>query len=350
ASEQEAKRIQEENARKLAAEEEVQKQREESQRQQAALQQKEEEQRRVQEAEARRVRELELQQAEVQRQEELRKQEALARQRLQELEERRRHEEALARQREFEERRREEEALAQARAKELEARRRAEEEARKLAEALARQKEGEELAARLREEETARKRAAAEAPKQREMDDFLRGGSAVSIERGDRSGEESNLPKTGGSLAARALEQIRQPGAANIDTAEASPSGDTPGSSRRGTVFGSIDTEVGLRAYVEGWRQKIERGGNLNYAQSVKDRARGDPIVSVSIRSDGSVESVVISRSSGRPELDEAVRRIVKLHAPYAAFSPTLARRHDVIVIRRIWSFDDRLRILEEVR
>lgn len=102
--------------------------------------------------------------------------------------------------------------------------------------------------------------------------------------------------------------------------------------------------------YVEGWRLKIERNGNLNYQQSSAEKARGDPVVTVAIRSDGSVENVVIERSSGRAELDEAVRRIVRLNARYSAFPPELARRFDVIEIRRIWNFDDRLRILEEVR
>ncbi len=54
-------------------------------------------------------------------------------------------------------------------------------------------------------------------------------------------------------------------------------------------------------------------------------------------------------RSSGMPELDEAVRNILKLYAPFSAFPPDLARRYDVIEIRRTWSFSDRLRILEDL-
>jgi outer membrane biosynthesis protein TonB len=62
------------------------------------------------------------------------------------------------------------------------------------------------------------------------------------------------------------------------------------------------------------------------------------------------VEDIVIHQSSGRTELDEAVRRIVRVNARYSAFPPELARRYDVIEIRRAWNFDDRVRILEEVR
>ena len=47
--------------------------------------------------------------------------------------------------------------------------------------------------------------------------------------------------------------------------------------------------------------------------------------------------------------LDEAARRIARLHAPYAAFPPDLAGQFDVIDIRRTWSFGETLRIMEEM-
>ena len=121
------------------------------------------------------------------------------------------------------------------------------------------------------------------------------------------------------------------------------------GETRHAGVLRS-SVKLGLMMYVESWRLKIERNGNLNYPQSSIDKAHGDPVVTVAIRSDGSVENVVIHRSSGRPELDEAVRRIVRINARYSAFPPELARRYDVIEIRRAWNFDERLRIMEEVR
>jgi TonB family protein len=70
----------------------------------------------------------------------------------------------------------------------------------------------------------------------------------------------------------------------------------------------------------------------------------------VALRSDGSVDDVTIVRSSGRADLDEAVRRIVRLNARYAAFPPNVAARFDVIEIRRIWLFGENLKLLEEVR
>ena len=88
----------------------------------------------------------------------------------------------------------------------------------------------------------------------------------------------------------------------------------------------------------------------MNYSQTSSNKSRGDPLVSVSIRSDGSVEQVTILRSSGRDDIDQAVRNIVRINARYAAFPPNIAAQYDVLEIRRIWSFDDNLRIIEEIR
>jgi hypothetical protein len=49
-------------------------------------------------------------------------------------------------------------------------------------------------------------------------------------------------------------------------------------------------------------------------------------MVTVAIRSTGSVESVIFFLSRGVPEVDEAIRCIVQSQAPYQAFSPALAR------------------------
>ena len=45
-------------------------------------------------------------------------------------------------------------------------------------------------------------------------------------------------------------------------------------------------------------------------------RPHTDPLVTVAIRSDGSVESVTFVRSSGVAAIDEAIRRIVDSQSP----------------------------------
>ena len=70
-----------------------------------------------------------------------------------------------------------------------------------------------------------------------------------------------------------------------------------------------------------------------------------NPVVTVAIRSDGSVESVTFVVSSGVAALDEAIRRVVHSQTPYQAFPPGLAREFDVIEIRRTWHFDMAIRL-----
>jgi hypothetical protein len=236
----------------------------------------------------------------------------------------------------------------------LEARRKAEEAAREAA-ALARQKQAEELVATERAQElAARQKAEAAMAEQRERDRVISDNApttAAAPSEGTRRAEPPSLPRnlSGGELTSRAIQQARQLDAPRSEPQVVLRPAARTDSPRRRTILGS-EQDIGLRMYVESWRLKIERNGSLNYTQSSKEKARGDPVATVVIRSDGSVEGVYINRSSGLPELDESVRRIVQINARYSAFPPELARRYDEIEIRRIWNFDDRLTILEEVR
>jgi TonB family protein len=102
--------------------------------------------------------------------------------------------------------------------------------------------------------------------------------------------------------------------------------------------------------YVDSFSQKVERNGGLGHTSQDGDRVRIDPLVSVALRSDGSVEDVTIVRSSGHPETDNAVRRIIRLNERYSAFPPNIADKYDVIEVRRIWRFAETLRLMEELR
>jgi TonB family protein len=70
-----------------------------------------------------------------------------------------------------------------------------------------------------------------------------------------------------------------------------------------------------------------------------------DPMVTVAIRSDGSIESITFVRSSGVPAIDDAIRRIIHNQMPYLPFQPALSREYDVIEIRRTWHFDTGIRL-----
>jgi protein TonB len=113
----------------------------------------------------------------------------------------------------------------------------------------------------------------------------------------------------------------------------------------RKKFIGARTDEYRFAQYVEDWRQKIERIGNLNYPEAARGKLYGSLTLSVVIRSDGSLDSVGITRSSGYKELDEAAKQIVKLAAPYAAFPESIRKDTDMLDITRTWSFtnSDRL-------
>jgi periplasmic protein TonB len=108
----------------------------------------------------------------------------------------------------------------------------------------------------------------------------------------------------------------------------------------RRRFVGARTQEFRFARYIEDWRQKIERVGELNYPQAARDqRVYGSLVVTVSIRADGSLEKFEINRPSGQKVLDDAARRIVDLAAPFAPFPPEIAKDTDVLSITRTWTF-----------
>ncbi|WP_312957923.1 energy transducer TonB [Stutzerimonas nitrititolerans] len=93
--------------------------------------------------------------------------------------------------------------------------------------------------------------------------------------------------------------------------------------------------------YRDEWRKKVERIGNLNYPDEARrQRIYGSLRMLVIVKSDGTVEELRVLESSGRPVLDEAAMRIVRLSAPFAPFSGELARNYDQVEIIRTWRFE----------
>jgi protein TonB len=98
--------------------------------------------------------------------------------------------------------------------------------------------------------------------------------------------------------------------------------------------------EYAYASYLEAWRSKVERIGNLNYPDEAKRRQlSGSLMLQVDLRPDGSILDVVLLRSSGVKILDDAAIRIVRLAAPYAPFPPSIREEVDVLQIIRTWQF-----------
>lgn len=108
---------------------------------------------------------------------------------------------------------------------------------------------------------------------------------------------------------------------------------------RRKTINASTQ-EYKYAAYLDAWRKKVERIGNLNYPDEAKrKKLYGALILHVAVRADGSIDQIRLLRSSGHKVLDDAAKRIVRLAAPFAPFPPDIRKEVDLLDITRTWQF-----------
>ena len=114
---------------------------------------------------------------------------------------------------------------------------------------------------------------------------------------------------------------------------------------RRGRLYGRTDANAELVLYAEAWARKIQLNMTFDMVRDVAKQPHTDPLVTVAVRSDGSVEAVTFVRSSGVAAIDDAIRRIVQSQANYQAFPPGLLLDYDVVEIRRTWHFDMAVRL-----
>ena len=98
--------------------------------------------------------------------------------------------------------------------------------------------------------------------------------------------------------------------------------------------------EYNYAAYMDAWRAKVERFGNLNYPDAArKNNLSGSLILDVALNADGSVNQITVRRSSGSKILDDAAIQIVKQSAPFAPFPDHIRKETDILHITRTWQF-----------
>jgi protein TonB len=114
----------------------------------------------------------------------------------------------------------------------------------------------------------------------------------------------------------------------------------------RRTFVGASAQEFSHTRYIEDWRLKVERIGNLNYPEAAKrEGIHGSLVLTVNIKADGSLENVTVDRTSGSRILDAAAVKIVQMSAPFPPFSAEMRKKTDILSISRAWLFtrSDRL-------
>jgi periplasmic protein TonB len=107
----------------------------------------------------------------------------------------------------------------------------------------------------------------------------------------------------------------------------------------RRKFIGANASEYRFAQYEEDWRAKVERIGTNNYPDEARGKLYGSLQLSVTLRPDGSVESVYLDRSSGLKVLDAAALKIVRMATPFAAFPANIRRDTDLLTITRTWFF-----------
>lgn len=108
----------------------------------------------------------------------------------------------------------------------------------------------------------------------------------------------------------------------------------------RKIFIGASAQEYVFARYIEDWRIKVERVGNQYYPDAARQqKIYGKLQLSVSIKADGSLEDIEITRSSGFKILDAAAVATVRRAAPYSPFPAEIRKKADVVVITRTWTF-----------
>ena len=146
--------------------------------------------------------------------------------------------------------------------------------------------------------------------------------------------EQDAIAKTSGQdMVSRALEIARLEAEIDKDT-------DTYQKLPKRKFIGARTQEYRYARYIEDWRIKVERIGNLNYPEAARNKnIHGSLQLTVSIHADGSLESVEVSRSSGQRILDAAAQRIVRLASPFSPLPPDIRKETDILSITRTWTF-----------
>ena len=95
-----------------------------------------------------------------------------------------------------------------------------------------------------------------------------------------------------------------------------------------------------IARYLHGWKLRIEQVGTLNFPNEARRRSlSGNPVLEVAITADGQLDQVIVRRSSGHRELDQAAVNIVRLASPFDPFPAAMRKSYPVLRFAYEWQF-----------
>ncbi|MFT4102644.1 MAG: hypothetical protein QM674_16740 [Burkholderiaceae bacterium] len=107
-------------------------------------------------------------------------------------------------------------------------------------------------------------------------------------------------------------------------------------------TYGVNAKGVNYARYVDEWADRIERIGTDLYPREARGKMYDSLICTVEIDKHGNVVDVVVNKPSKYPVLNRAVKQIVYAGAPYARFTPEMAKDGDILQIVRTWTFTNK--------
>ncbi len=180
----------------------------------------------------------------------------------------------------------------------------------------------------------ARKRVAALEAAQQQMMAQIRSDRSVRSDSASAPTQEATPALSGYDLANRALAIARLEAQIDRQTNEYN-------TRPKKKFIGARTEEYRPAQYIEEWRQKVERVGNLNYPEAARGKLYGSLVIYIEIESDGTLKVAQIQRSSGKKLLDDAAIRIVNLAATngFGRFAPEMAAEYKILAFARTLSF-----------
>jgi periplasmic protein TonB len=137
------------------------------------------------------------------------------------------------------------------------------------------------------------------------------------------------------------LEQMRQGLSGNSNPTEivADPSEQTliRSNNPRELLISANTRESRIATYLEGWKRKIERVGTINFPET--RGALRNPLLEVAVSDSGELKDVIVVRSSGDRQLDQAAVNILRMASPFEPFPDFLRRDYDVLRFSYEWYF-----------
>jgi len=181
--------------------------------------------------------------------------------------------------------------------------------------------------------ETRRRQRELEAEQQRLLTQTRDARSAMPKETQGRAPSEEPTPQVSGrDLADRSLAMLNLQAqiARQTQAYQERP---------RKRFIGANAREYRFAQYEEDWRAKIERIGTHHYPAEARGKLYGTLRLTVTIRPDGSVESIDLDRSSGLKVLDQAAFAIVRMAEKFPPFPESIRKDTDLLAITRTWFF-----------